>query len=415
MSGRPPLDAAYGARGTARHTCEAARRLALALCVVFGAPTMVHAAGATIPAAPPAAIAPGAPAEARLGWFGPSDSADPDGGPFWNGATLAAEEIDAGGGIDGRPLRLVPGWSESPWAGGVSRVARMVYDDGVLALIASIDGAATHLAEQVAAKALVAVVSPGSTDPTVNLAGVPWMYTLLPGDDAQARAVAAHLAGDPRRAPVVLVSATDHDARAAAAAFRGAFRSAGLSIAAAHECAADAADAAAVAGLAVAGAPRAVVILASAAASGRIAAALRAAGFEGIITGGANLGRRRFAEVAGISAEGAIVPLVHDPETPRWAAFARTYRARFGADPDFAAGAAYDAVRTAAAAAGRAGLDRERLREALRDTAAGDGVTGPIVFDRLGRNSRPVRLAIVTSGGGLSTRLTAAPTGEVSR
>lgn len=335
------------------------------------------------------------PGEVRLGWFGPSDPADPDTGMFWNGATLAVEEINAAGGVAGRPLRLVPGWSENPWAGGVSRVARMVYDDGVVAVIGSIDGAATHLAEQVAARALVAVVSPGSTDPTVNLAGVPWMYSLLPGDDVQARAVASYLAGEPGRRPIALVSATDHDARAAAAAFRSGFRAAGLAFPAAFECAADAADATAVAGLVMAGAPRTVVVLASAGASGRLAAALRAAGHDGVITGGANLGRRRFMSLAGAAAEGAIVPLVHDPGAPRWRAFAHAYTARFGCEPDFTAGAAYDAVRVTADAAGRAGFERGRLLESVRTTTPGAGVTGEIGFDRLGRNRRPARLGVV--------------------
>jgi len=372
------------------------RRAVAAACIACIA---VCAAGAAIAAgvaaAETGATAAARPGEVRLGWFGPSDPADPDGGMFWNGATLAVEEINRAGGVTGRSLRLIPGWSENPWAGGVNRVARMVYDDGVVAVIGSIDGTATHLAEQVAAKALVAVVSPGSTDPTVNLAGVPWMYSLLPGDDVQARAVASYLAGDPGRHPIALVSATDHDARTAATAFRAGFRAAGLAFAAAFECAADAADATAVAGMVVAGSPRTVVVLASAAASGRLAAALRAAGYDGVITGGANLGRRRFISLAGAAAEGAIVPLVHDPGAPRWRAFVRAYAARFGAEPDFTAGAAYDAVRVTADAAGRADFDRGRLLEMVRTTAPGGAVTGEIVFDRLGRNRRPVRLGVV--------------------
>jgi len=336
--------------------------------------------------------------EVRVGWFGPSDPADPDTGMFWNGASLAVEAINGAGGVAGRPLRLIPGWSENPWAGGVNRVAGMVYDDGVVAVIGSIDGAATHLAEQVAAKALVAVVSPGSTDPTVNLAGVPWMYSLLPGDDVQARAIASYLSGVPDRNPIAIVSATDHDARAAATAFRAAFRGSGLVLAAAHECSPDAADAAAVAGLVVAGAPRTVVVLAAAGASGRIASALRAAGYDGILTGGSNIGRRRFATVAGAAAEGAIAPLLHDPGAPRWRAFARTYAARFGAEPDFTAGAGYDAVRVTAEATDRARCDRGRLLETLRADAPGNGVTGEISFDRFGRNRRTVRLGTMRDG-----------------
>ena len=45
--------------------------------------------------------------------------------------------VTAAGGYRGKPFRLVPSWSESPWAGGVNRVARMVYEDNVFAILAN--------------------------------------------------------------------------------------------------------------------------------------------------------------------------------------------------------------------------------------------------------------------------------------
>ena len=201
--------------------------------------------------------------EVRIGWFGPSELADPDGGDFWAGAMLAVEQANGEGGAAGLPVRLVPGWAESPWAGGVNRVARMVYEDRVWAIVGSIDGAATHLAEQVVAKALVTLVSPGATDKSVSYAGVPWMFTMLPGDDAQAAALAAWLSDRPEARPVVLVSATDHDARAAATELRAALNRSHLVLAAHVQCAADAADAATVASEALEPAPRAVVLVAA--------------------------------------------------------------------------------------------------------------------------------------------------------
>ena len=88
-----------------------------------------------------------------LAWFGPGEADHPQGGDFWRGASLALEEANAGGGFEGRPFRLVPVWSDSPWTAGVAQLARAVFEERVFAILASIDGAATHLAEQVAAKA----------------------------------------------------------------------------------------------------------------------------------------------------------------------------------------------------------------------------------------------------------------------
>jgi len=363
--------------------------------------------------------APGGLTEVRIGWFGPSDPADPERGDFWAGALLAVEEINKEGGVSGLPVRLVPGWSESPWAGGVNRLVRMVYEDHVWAILGSIDGAATHLAEQVVAKALVPLVSPGSTDKTVSFAGVPWMFTLLPGDDVQAAALAGWTSRQPEARPVTLISATDHDSRAAAAEFRAAFSRAGIPFAADLQCAPDAADAAGVAdqivprgGLTSASAPGAgsaagpsasrppgaVVVLASPRASGRIASALRAAGYLGAILGGSNLARRAFLETAGTAAEEAVFPLIHDPADPRWTRFARDFAQRHSREPDFAAGAAYDALRLLVEAARRAGLNRARILDTLRALSPWPGVTGEVRFDNLGRNLRPVRLGTIREG-----------------
>ncbi len=361
--------------------------------------------------------------EVRIGWFGPSDPADPAGGDFWAGALLAQDEINKEGGVSGLPVRLVPGWSESPWAGGVNRVTRMVYEDKVWAILGSIDGAATHLAEQVVAKAFVPLVSPGSTDKTVSFAGVPWIFTLLPEDDVQAAAIAGHLAATPGARPITLVSGTDHDSRAASVEMHAALKHAGLPLAADLQCTPDAADAADVAGqIAVRGSPSphgtpgalpgagfapgsssppaagAVVLLASPAASARLVMALRAAGFRGTILGGSNLARRGFLEPAGAAAEGAVFPLLHDPASPAWIRFARAFAARFSREPDFAAGAGYDALRLTAEAARRGGLNRPRILDALRALCPFPGVTGEIRFDNLGRNLRPVILGTLRDG-----------------
>ena len=96
------------------------------------------------------------------------------------GTTMAIEEANAEGGYKETPFRLKPGWSENPWASGVSSVVRMAYLERVWAIIGSIDGSTTHLAEQVVAKARVTQIDPASTDRSVNMANVPWVFSCLP-------------------------------------------------------------------------------------------------------------------------------------------------------------------------------------------------------------------------------------------
>ena len=138
--------------------------------------------------------------EIRIGWFGPSDPADPLNGDFWWAADFAVREANEtrpappdsavcppSSAFRSLPIRLVARWAPDPWRAGVSLLARMVYDEQPLALLGSIDSASTHLAEQVVAKANLPLVSPLATDKTATLAGVSWMFACAPDDVAVAR------------------------------------------------------------------------------------------------------------------------------------------------------------------------------------------------------------------------------------
>jgi ABC-type branched-subunit amino acid transport system substrate-binding protein len=333
--------------------------------------------------------------EVRLGWFGPDDPAHPEGGAFWQGASLALEEANGEGGWHGLPFRLVVGWSDSPWTGGAAHVARLVFQEKVWAIAGSIDGAATHVAEQLAAKAGLVVLSPGSTDKTSNMANVPWMFSLLPSDAAQAPPLVAALAA--ASGPLAVVSSTDHDARAAWTELRRELARRGLALVEHLEFRAEEQRLEAVAAAAVAGRPRAVLVVAGARAAGRLVRALRAAGHLGPVFGGATLGRDGFREEAGDAAEGAVFPLLVEP-SPGWDAFAARFRRRFGGEPDYAAGHAYDALRILVAAVRRAGPNRPRILDAVRALSPFPGVTGTIRFDPLGQNERAVGLGTIRGG-----------------
>lgn len=68
-------------------------------------------------------------------------------------------------------------------------------------MLGGIDGATTHLAEQVVAKAHLPLIDPASTDQTVNQANIPWMFSLAPGDPDIAKFLAARLKRDPLVSP----------------------------------------------------------------------------------------------------------------------------------------------------------------------------------------------------------------------
>jgi hypothetical protein len=91
----------------------------------------------------------------------------------------------------------------------------MVYEDRAWAILGSVHGTATHLAEQVVAKARLPLVSPVSTDESVNLAGVPWMFSVAPADHLWAPVLAENLAATADSGAFALIAVTDHDSRLA--------------------------------------------------------------------------------------------------------------------------------------------------------------------------------------------------------
>jgi branched-chain amino acid transport system substrate-binding protein len=339
--------------------------------------------------------------EVRLGYFGPSDDHDLEGGSFWRGASLAVEEVNAEGGCSGLPLRLVPAWSASPWSAGIALLTKAVFEERVWAVVGSIDGAASHLAEQVAAKALVTVVSPGSTDETVNLANVPWMFSGLPSDSAQApilgRALSA-VAGD-----YVRVAATDHDSRAAAVRIGSWLSRNDHAPSLDVEIPPGEPDLEPFAARVAEKRPAAVLVLAGVVPSVRMVRALRRAGYRGRILGGPTFARDAFRVAAGADAEGVVFPLLYQPGE-RWERFSSRFEQRYGSRPDYAAGQAYDSVRLLAEAVRRAGLNRPRINDAVRGLSPWSGVTGVIRWDPLGRNERAVGLGVVRGGRVLPLR-----------
>jgi len=337
---------------------------------------------------------PGDVDEVLIGYFGPNDPSHPEGGDMWLAAQWAIEEANDQGGYQGKPFRLVPRWSENPWGSGVSQVAQMAYTEKVWAIVGGIDGASTHLAEQVVAKARLPLLSPASTDKTVNLANVPWMFSLVPGDHLQTPVLAAAISEHVGARPFVVVSADDHDSRLFAAELAKCFAARRMVPRYHFQCKQAAPDLAGLVARVVESSPDAVVLVAGAHQSARLLVAVRERGFAGPVFGGPAMGRRRFLGEAGDAAEGVVFPLLYDPREAS-AEFTKTFASRFERSPDYTAAHTYDAVGLLVAAIRKAGLNRARIRDAVRELSPWSGAAGIVTWDPLGSNVRAVSLGTI--------------------
>jgi ABC-type branched-subunit amino acid transport system substrate-binding protein len=148
----------------------------------------------------------------------------------------------------------------------------------------------------------------------------------------------------------------------------------------------------------LAGKPDAVLLWLDAVPAGRVAAALRAAGFRSTLAGPGRLASADFTTAAGNAAQGIIIPAIcRDPASERvFARFAAGYRTRFGCAPDPTAALAYDAARLLIQRLRQPGSGPPQQVFSLAEPLA--GASGPLRFDKSGH--RLVQLSLLAARGG---------------
>jgi branched-chain amino acid transport system substrate-binding protein len=151
--------------------------------------------------------------EVRIGLFLPRDSLNNGGQSLLNAATLAIDELNFTGGYKGIPYRLINRWSSDPWGAGSKEMIKLVYQDSVLAVIGSINGIETHIAEQIATKAWLPLLSPISADPTLTYIRIPWIFRLPPEYKAQSEVLVREGVKLGKMEKIGLITANNHDGR----------------------------------------------------------------------------------------------------------------------------------------------------------------------------------------------------------
>ncbi|MBW8002171.1 MAG: amino acid ABC transporter substrate-binding protein [Planctomycetes bacterium] len=332
-----------------------------------------------------------------IGYFGPNTTSHPRAGDMWAAATLAIEEENEQGGFNGADFKLIAGWSDNPWGTGVKQVVRMVYDDEVWAIIGGIDGPSTHLAEQVVAKAHLVLLGPASTDKSVNLAFVPWMFSAVPADDLQAPVLTETISSYVTDKPFILVSVTDHDSHLFTTELNKALVKNKLTPAYHIEFKPGEKNYSYLLEKITDTKTRAVIIIADPDNSANLISTVHEYGFKGNIFGGPSMGTRLFIDKAGIAAEGVIFPLLYFPNK-KSESFEKEFSRRFGRKPDYLATHTYDSVKLMIAAIRNAGLDRTKIRGALKELSPWNGITGTFKWNQHGANIRNVELGTIKNG-----------------
>lgn len=327
----------------------------------------------------------------------------PAGLPMKRAAELAVDEINAAGGIGGRPLALIErdDFGDADSAAGV---AAAFYRSRVAAVVGHLFASQTAAASAVygAGPRPLIAISPSSCGPEAGRLG-PSTFRLCPSDATQGAALARWARRRPFQRGAVLYL-NDEYGRAVRQGFAEEFeRLGGELVAIDPYLGADPEVGFYLDRLAARPGAQFILVAGRRTDAERILREVRRRGLALPVLGSGGL---EGIEQAGPVAEGVYLSQPYLPSlgSPANQRFVEAYRRRYPAaePPNQTAAATYDAVRLLAAALARGGTDRAAVRRALQEisaTAPFEGATGRVWFDPAGGlHAGPVSVAVVRGG-----------------
>ncbi|HXI12860.1 MAG TPA: ABC transporter substrate-binding protein [Thermoanaerobaculia bacterium] len=316
-----------------------------------------------------------------------------------NGIILALDEINAGGGVKGRKIKVITEDDQSRPDQAASAVTKLISQHRVVAILGAAASSNSLAGAPICQSNKVPMITPGSTNPEVTKKG-DYIFRTCFIDPYQGEALAKYIANDLklRRAAILRDVSSDYS-MGLANVFRQTFVSLGGEIVAEQSYSKGDSDfRAQLTGLK---SSRMEVLFVPGYYTdiGQIAIQARDLGIQHPLMGGDGWDSPRLIEIGGEALEGSFYTNHHhaDDPAPSVRNFVDKYRKRHGYDPDGGAALGYDSMKLLASAMRRAAsLDGPTLRDEIARTREFAGVTGVITMgpDRNPLNKKFVVLEV---------------------
>jgi branched-chain amino acid transport system substrate-binding protein len=312
-----------------------------------------------------------------------------------NAATLAVAELNAAGGVLGKPIVLLAEDDRGEASEAASSVSKLITRDHVVALIGENASSRTLAAAPIAQSYKVPMISPSSTNVEVTKKG-DYVFRVCFIDPYQGRALATFARRNLKaKTAAILVDARSDYSVGLAEAFRASFEASGGRVVSELKYAEGDADFSAQLTAIRPLQPDVLIVPGYYTDAGLIARQARSLGLTATLLGADGWDSPKLVEIGGEAMEGAYLSnhySVDDP-SPAVRKFVEAYKAKYGGDPDSIAALSYDATRLLADAIERAGsTEGRRVRDALASTKDFAGVTGTITMDA---DRNPVKPAVI--------------------
>ena len=334
-----------------------------------------------------------------------------------NAIMLAVDEINGGGGINNRKIRVLTEDDQSKADEAANAVTKLISQNNVIAVLGEVASSNSLAAAPICQQNKVPMITPSSTNPTVTEKG-DYIFRMCFLDSYQGAAMAHYLREQLNiKKAAVLTDVKSDYSTGLAKFFSDAFKAAGGQIVAEQSYAKGDSDFRSKLTAIKSSNPEVIFVPGYYNDIGQIAIQARDLGMQMPLAGGDGWESPKLIEIGGKSLEGCFYSNHYFPgdPTPIVRDFVEKYKERYGATPDALAALAYDAARVLADSIKRAGsTDGPKLREAIAATTGFPGVTGTI---NLGpdRNPHGKTLVIVeVKDGQLALKAKVSPSGDAT-
>ena len=296
-----------------------------------------------------------------------------------NGARLAVEELNAAGGVLGRPVELVVEDDRSVAGESATAAKKLIARDHAVVLIGECSSARTLEAAPIAQAAGIPLITPAATNPKVTQVGDA-IFRVCFIDPFQGDVIAAfaHRRLGLKRA-ALLVDASAPYSVGLAEYFEKTFKVLGGEIVATQKYNGAETDFRAQLTAIRSANPDAIFLPGYYVAAGLVAKQAKQLGIKATLLGGDGFEAPQLLEIGGDAMEGVYYSTHFATENTGEASrhFVAAYRLRHGSVPNGLSALTYDAIKLAADAMTRAGTtEPAKLRAALAATKNFPGVTG---------------------------------------
>ncbi len=376
---------------------------AAALLLTLAACEQKKPAESAAPAAPQGAAAPGMKI-----WFGHVGSLTGAEATFGDstdkGVKLAIEELNAKGGVKGKPLDLKTYDDQGKPEEAAMAATRLITQDKVAVLLGEVASSRSLAMAPIAEANKVPMISPSSTNPKVTKDGDktrPFIFRVCFIDPFQGTVMAKFATGKGIKKVAILRDVGNAYSVGLADYFLSKFKELGGTIVNDQSYKAGDQDFKAQLTAIKAKGPEAIYVPGYYTDVALIARQSRELGLKVPLMGGDGWDSAKLFEIGGAAIEGSFYSNHYSPEdpSPRIQDFIKRYRERFGAVPDSMAATGYDAAMVAADGLSRAkDVTGEAAAEAIAATKGFPGVTGVITLDQDHNAVKPAVVLEVKGG-----------------